>query len=446
MIGLVFAGGGAKGAYQIGAWQALREHGIRFDVVAGTSIGALNATLVASDDFGKARAFWSSLTTARLARIEPLLLVGFLLRVLGVFARRTRLSQISSARQLRLTLKISAIGFAAFVLIVTVIGWMLNVPRELLLTGSIALAALALWSLVPELSELVNGALISRQALTRLTEGIVDWAKLSTSHLPVFVTMARVAERRRARDVPTTARDRTEIVPDYICLNLLPPPLAQACLTASMALPFGIFPRVEIGEFRYMDGGLADNVPVYPLLLQQCDVIYVVHLSPNPRYADLSLVHDAQLERAMQIIDSRRWRTGERGLYQNNWWTRRLQDLIQMRALFVDEDTIKRHFQDRMDRPGAGNVRIIHIVPRTRLGWGLFGTLIFNPAKTERLISLGYEDATATLEGLRQVPPCPPDWDERLLRREIRIAVLIRILYLLVALFMLSLAYYLERA
>ena len=38
--GVVLDGGGARGAYQIGAWKALKEAGIRIHAVAGTSVGA----------------------------------------------------------------------------------------------------------------------------------------------------------------------------------------------------------------------------------------------------------------------------------------------------------------------------------------------------------------------------------------------------------------------
>jgi len=48
-VGLVFAGGGARGLAHLGVYRALRERGIEIDYVGGTSIGAIMATLVASD-------------------------------------------------------------------------------------------------------------------------------------------------------------------------------------------------------------------------------------------------------------------------------------------------------------------------------------------------------------------------------------------------------------
>lgn len=48
-IGLVLAGGGAKGLAHIGLYRALQERGIEIDFVGGTSIGSVMATLVGSD-------------------------------------------------------------------------------------------------------------------------------------------------------------------------------------------------------------------------------------------------------------------------------------------------------------------------------------------------------------------------------------------------------------
>ena len=43
---IALAGGGTKGAYQVGAWKAMRELGIPFDIVTGTSIGSVTAALM----------------------------------------------------------------------------------------------------------------------------------------------------------------------------------------------------------------------------------------------------------------------------------------------------------------------------------------------------------------------------------------------------------------
>lgn len=59
-IGIVFSGGGGKGAYEAGVWQALREKKLDRNItgVAGTSIGGLTAILFAMDDFASAMTLW----------------------------------------------------------------------------------------------------------------------------------------------------------------------------------------------------------------------------------------------------------------------------------------------------------------------------------------------------------------------------------------------------
>jgi hypothetical protein len=48
-ITLVLQGGGALGAYQAGVYQAMHEAGIEPDWIIGTSIGAINASLIAGN-------------------------------------------------------------------------------------------------------------------------------------------------------------------------------------------------------------------------------------------------------------------------------------------------------------------------------------------------------------------------------------------------------------
>ena len=59
--GLVLAGGGARGSYQVGAYQALQEIGWRPDVITGTSVGCLNGALFVTGKVAQAVELWKSL-------------------------------------------------------------------------------------------------------------------------------------------------------------------------------------------------------------------------------------------------------------------------------------------------------------------------------------------------------------------------------------------------
>ena len=62
MRAIVLSGGGSKGAYQIGVWKALRKLKLKYDVVTGTSVGALNAALMVQNNYYKALYFWRKLS------------------------------------------------------------------------------------------------------------------------------------------------------------------------------------------------------------------------------------------------------------------------------------------------------------------------------------------------------------------------------------------------
>jgi NTE family protein len=59
---LVLQGGGALGSYQAGVYQALHEAGIEPDWIIGTSIGAINASLIAGNTpqnrLSRLKQFW----------------------------------------------------------------------------------------------------------------------------------------------------------------------------------------------------------------------------------------------------------------------------------------------------------------------------------------------------------------------------------------------------
>lgn len=62
---LVLAGGGSKGAYEAGFIKALNELNIQFQIVTGTSIGALNGCLVAQQDLEALQSLWEDLDISK---------------------------------------------------------------------------------------------------------------------------------------------------------------------------------------------------------------------------------------------------------------------------------------------------------------------------------------------------------------------------------------------
>ena len=65
-VALVLQGGGALGTYQAGVYEALSEAGIHPDWIAGISIGAINAAIIAGNPpnsrVDRLREFWTQVT------------------------------------------------------------------------------------------------------------------------------------------------------------------------------------------------------------------------------------------------------------------------------------------------------------------------------------------------------------------------------------------------
>lgn len=76
--GLALEGGGARGAYQIGAWKALKEAGVKINAVAGTSVGALNGALICMGDLGQAERIWSEMTYSAVMEVDDSLMERFM--------------------------------------------------------------------------------------------------------------------------------------------------------------------------------------------------------------------------------------------------------------------------------------------------------------------------------------------------------------------------------
>lgn len=217
---LVFQGGGALGAYQIGVYQALQEAGIEPDWVIGTSIGAINAALIAGNPVGdrldKLREFWSRVEYGQM----------FDGPMANLFAPMRTMGAIMS-------------GIPSFF-----------TPNPFAFMGQkIALGSenAAYYSVEPlrqTLSELVDFDLVNSGA-TRLTVGA---ANVQTSEMCYFDT----------RNEPLDVRH----------------------ILASGALP-PAFPAVRIGDELYWDGGVVSNTPVEAVFddnPRSNAVVFAVHL------------------------------------------------------------------------------------------------------------------------------------------------------------------------
>lgn len=63
---IALGAGGARGAYQIGTWKALRELGVDYDIVVGSSIGSVNGVAMVQDDYDLALDLWKNISVDKI--------------------------------------------------------------------------------------------------------------------------------------------------------------------------------------------------------------------------------------------------------------------------------------------------------------------------------------------------------------------------------------------
>jgi len=78
-IALVLSGGGAKGAFQMGALKYIREKvnsdvrfkGLEYSIVSGVSVGALNGVMVSMDKLDELETFWDTISNEDIYKGNP---------------------------------------------------------------------------------------------------------------------------------------------------------------------------------------------------------------------------------------------------------------------------------------------------------------------------------------------------------------------------------------
>jgi NTE family protein len=236
-VGLALSGGGARGAYQLGCWEAMIERGIRFEGIAGSSIGALNAALIAQGDLEAGKGLWAELAG------------------IGVFRPDYR-----RLRRLGVRLGINlGLLFAP-------------VPKVRVLRLMKYLAAsMHFVSRHGVLGSLRRYGVVDPVVLERLLDRWVDMRAVLDHPAPLFVT----AYRMPGPDLP---RGRSV----WFRLQDYPKGEARRILFASMSLPL-VFPPVEMRGESYRDGGVIDWAPIRPLLDAGFKKIVVVSIKAGFR-------------------------------------------------------------------------------------------------------------------------------------------------------------------
>jgi NTE family protein len=212
VVALVLQGGGALGAYQAGVYEALYEARIHPNWIAGISIGAINAAIIAGNApenrVDRLRQFWTHVTTD-----GPWVGLGsaFLGPARGDVMREI-LSQMSGAQAL-------ATGARGFFTARPIVPWLYPVGT-------------------PEATSFYDTA-----DLKRTLERLVDFDRINSGETRLSVGAVNVRTGNFAYFDTATHTIRPEHV------------------MASGALPPG-FPAVEIDGEHYWDGGVVSNTPL----------------------------------------------------------------------------------------------------------------------------------------------------------------------------------------
>lgn len=225
-IALALQGGGALGAYQGGVYQALAEADLHPDWVAGISIGAINAAIIAGNRpecrVARLREFWDLVSSPQMQWLGR--------------------SFLGRGREERSGFEADRIPFLEG-----------DVPRTWLNQFS---AAWAVWSGIP-------GFFRPRTLSPWLcADGSMD----ATSYYdtaPLQQTLERLIDFDRINDGPTrlsigAVNVRTG---DFVYFDRTTHRIGPRHVMASGALPPG-FPPVEIDGQHYWDGGLVSNTPL----------------------------------------------------------------------------------------------------------------------------------------------------------------------------------------
>ncbi len=236
-MGLALSAGGARGAYQIGAWRAFLEKGLRFKAFSGSSIGALNSALICQGNWDKAYRLWMEIPEISIVKPD--------------YARFAKLLLTMASDIGLMLLPIPNIKLIKFL-------------RPLLVGIKIV-------SRHGIAGALARDGLVDMRSFEPFINQFLDIKAVFSSNFPVFVC---VYETPGVTNPLGATR--------FIRLQDLSEDEAWLVLAASASLPF-IFSTIHINKARLTDGGIGSWLPVEPLIESNVENIIAVCSSASPR-------------------------------------------------------------------------------------------------------------------------------------------------------------------
>ena len=228
-------------------------------MVSGSSVGALNAVLIATGSFDEGNQLWNNLGIFKVMglRLTKVLLLPFWLLCI---AFEFRLAFISIRRKpdplLLLVFRTLCLWIAIFVVFaVPELSW--GYPQWLLNIVGIVCVLSAIGPLVKSVA--LNWGVTTNSPLAAEVNSTFTDECLSDFNIPTFATLSCF------RPQVSEADFWDGWVPRYVRLDNLDGDSVRKILLQSAGLP-GIFPmRTVLGQ-EAIDGGWCDNVPIAPLL------------------------------------------------------------------------------------------------------------------------------------------------------------------------------------
>lgn len=204
-LGLVLGGGGAKGSYEIGAWHALCQNGLNknIKIYSGASIGAINCALIQLMDSNDAAKVW----------LEYNLQERFMANGINYNDILEIIDEIKKGKKVDFDGVLSRDGFVELLNELN-IGNLENIGRDFY-------------------AAVVNITKIPKER--RFLKPAIDWYEGRKTGFTQYINLKNTNKN--------------------FIVNVL---------TASSALPV-IYTPVTIGDQYFVDGGVNDNLPIYPV-------------------------------------------------------------------------------------------------------------------------------------------------------------------------------------